>query len=69
MRFILDNVEQSNAELSDKWPTNRNIFIGAEYITAPDGTYDGKIGDVSYKLKSSLKINLRRLNKYMSIGI
>ncbi|CAF3647499.1 unnamed protein product [Rotaria sordida] len=46
LRFILDNVEQSNTELPDEWQKTINIFIGAQLIIVPNGNYNGKIGDI-----------------------
>ncbi|CAF5033663.1 unnamed protein product [Rotaria sp. Silwood1] len=48
LRYTLDNVEQSDNELSDKWQERTNIFIGAQLTIVPDGNYNGKIDDVSF---------------------
>ncbi|CAF0944400.1 unnamed protein product [Adineta steineri] len=46
LRFILDNIEQSNIDLPDEWQTKTNIFIGSELIPAPNNDFNGKIGDI-----------------------
>jgi hypothetical protein len=47
LRFILDHIEQSNIDLSDRWQAKTNIFIGAELTTSPNGDYQGELNQVS----------------------
>ena len=79
MKFTLDTIEQSDVELPDGWLAKRNIFIGAELITVPDGNFSGDIGDVSYVEHSLIRMIsfslqdlcrlIRRLNLNVDINV
>ncbi|CAF3384749.1 unnamed protein product [Rotaria socialis] len=58
LTFTLDNIEQANVELPDGWLAKRNVFIGAELITVPDGNFSGNIGDISIT-NAGRSLNLR----------
>ncbi|CAF2152127.1 unnamed protein product [Rotaria magnacalcarata] len=58
LKFTLDNIEQSNVELPDGWLAKRNVFIGAELITVPDGNFSGNIRDISIT-NAGRPLNLR----------
>ncbi|CAF3511313.1 unnamed protein product [Rotaria sp. Silwood1] len=58
LRYTLDNVEQSDNELSDKWQERTNIFIGAQLTIVPDSNYNGKIDDIIVS-NANRSLNLR----------